>query len=204
MSGMILDPENYFSGFVPPRDMLLQTLEKEARAEGIPIVGPMVGELLFLLADATNAKTVLGLGTATGYSTIYLARAVEKRDGKVMTWEISEEMAQRAEKNLVHAGLFPFVDIRTGDVVRGIKRLDGPFDLIFIDIEKKDYAAVLPDCHRLLRQGGIVIADNVAFSDAASFNRAIFDSPGWRSVHLYGFLPGHSPEQDGLCLGLRV
>lgn len=182
----------------------MKDLETEANAEGIPIVGPVVGELLFLLARATNAASILELGTATGYSTMYLARAAENRGGKVLTWEISGAMAKRAAKNIARAGLSAFVEIRTGDVVRGIVGLAGPFDLIFIDIEKKDYEVVLADCHRLLRPGGLLIADNVAFADAAPFNRAIFDSPGWRSVHIHGFLPGHSPEHDGLCLGLRL
>jgi predicted O-methyltransferase YrrM len=81
--------------------------------------------------------------------------------------------------------------------------MKGPFDLIFMDIEKADYARALPECHRLLRRGGLLVADNVAFPDADAFNRAIFKDPGWQPVALFAFLPGHSPERDGLCLALR-
>ena len=68
MSPMIPDPEAYFRQFIPPRDALLLDLESEAAKEEIPIVGPVVGELLFLLARITHAKRILELGTATGYS----------------------------------------------------------------------------------------------------------------------------------------
>jgi predicted O-methyltransferase YrrM len=81
--------------------------------------------------------------------------------------------------------------------------LKGSFDVIFMDIEKADYARALKDCHRLLRPGGLLVADNVAFPDADEFNRAVFKDPGWRPVSLFAFLPGHSPERDGLCLALR-
>jgi predicted O-methyltransferase YrrM len=83
-------------------------------------------------------------------------------------------------------------------------QMKGPFDLIFVDIDKESYADTLPHCHRLLRSGGVLVADNVGFRGAEDFNRAVADHPQWRSVHLLCLLPLHSPEQDGLCLALRV
>ncbi len=73
---MIPDLENYFRNLVPPRTELLRRLEAEAEQEHIPIVGPVVGELLFILARVMGARRILELGTATGYSAIYLAQAV--------------------------------------------------------------------------------------------------------------------------------
>ena len=75
MTKMIPDLEGYFRGLAPDSDALLLELEAEATRESIPIVGPVVGELLFVLARATGAKTILELGTATGYSGIFLGRA---------------------------------------------------------------------------------------------------------------------------------
>jgi caffeoyl-CoA O-methyltransferase len=204
MSAMISNPENYFRSLVSRRDALLESLEKEAETNAIPIVGPMVGELLCLLASATRANAILELGTATGYSTIFLARAVEERGGRVETWEISVSSAQEAVNNIRKAGLESIVDVKIGNAVQEIGNISGTFDIIFIDIDKRDYAGLLPHCHRLLREGGLLIADNVGFADADSFNQAIFGSAGWCSVHLSGFFPGHSPEHDGLCLGLRL
>ena len=84
-----------------------------------------------------------------------------------------------------------------------LSQSDGSVDLIFVDIEKADYVRVLPVCRRLLRPGGLLVADNVAFPDADPFNQAIIGDEGWRPVSILAFLPRHSPEKDGLCLALR-
>ena len=81
--------------------------------------------------------------------------------------------------------------------------MDAVVDFVFMDIEKADYIRALPHCHRLLKPGGLLFADNVGFKDADAFNRAIVTDPGWTSASLFSFLPGHSPEMDGICLALR-
>ena len=203
MSKIVDDPETYFRQWCPKSDPLLRELESEAEAEHIPIVGPLVGELLFILSRAIGAERILELGAATGYSAIFLARACALNAGRLTTLELSPVFADRARKNLDRAGLADRAQIVCGDAFAQMRRLEGPFDLIFMDIEKADYAAALPECHRLLRPGGLLVADNIAFPDADSFNRAVFKDAGWRPVSLFAFLPGHSPERDGLCLALR-
>jgi len=74
MSKMVPDLEGYFRDLVPESDAVLLELEEEAARESIPIVGPVVGELLFVLARATGAAHILELGTATGYSGIFLGQ----------------------------------------------------------------------------------------------------------------------------------
>ena len=88
MSPIVEQPEKYFSRFIRRDDPLLRELESEAQSEKIPIVGPLVGELLFILARALRAQAVLELGTATGYSAIYLARACALNQGLLTTLEI--------------------------------------------------------------------------------------------------------------------
>ena len=203
MSNLIDQPENYFKDLIPARDELLLELEAEAERENIPIVGPVVGELLFILAGAIRAQKILEIGTATGYSAIYLARACEPVNGQVVTLEHDSAMAARARQNCQKAGLGDRVDVRVADALEALSRLGGEFDLIFIDIEKKDYIKALPGCQRLLRTGGLLVADNVGFKDADEFNRTIADHPAWRSVSLFSYLPLHSPEKDALCIALR-
>jgi predicted O-methyltransferase YrrM len=203
MSRIVDQPENYFSQFIRRDDPLLRELESEAHAEKIPIVGPLVGELLFILAAALRARSILELGTATGYSAIYLARACASNAGLLTSLEIDPNFAARARHNLERAGLTPHATVICGEALPRMSAMTGPFDLIFMDIDKIDYARALADCHRLLRTGGLLVADNVAFPDADEFNRAIFDDLGWTPVSLFAFLPGHSPERDGLCLALR-
>ena len=203
MSEVVDQPEQYFREFLPPRDSLLMAMETEAVQKDIPIVGPVVGHLLYLLARATGAKRILELGTATGYSAIFLARAIQHPAGQVVTIECDDAMAAKAQANLQTAGVAQLVEIRCADAVKEIKRMTGPFDFIFIDIEKEDYVRALPLCHKLLRSGGLFVADNVAFKDADAFNRAIAKAAEWQAVHIFSYLPQHSPEYDGLCLAVR-
>jgi predicted O-methyltransferase YrrM len=201
---MIPDLETYFGRLVPERDPLLLRLEEEAAREGIPIVGPVVGEFLFMMARLMGATKILELGTATGYSTIQLARACAMSNGHVVTLENDPEMARRARANFEEAGLGNLIEIKVADALLEVTTQGLTFDLIFLDIDKEDYVRVLPDCQRLLRNEGLLIADNVGFAGADGFNQAVNRSPGWRSVHMLSFLPGHSPERDGLCIALRV
>ncbi len=203
MSSIVDDPETYFRQWVHSDDPLLRELEQQARKENIPIVGPLVGELLFVLARATRAESILELGTATGYSAVYLARACAINGGGLVSLEQDSGLAGRARENIRRAGLEKYAQVMCVDALTEIKRLTGPLDLVFIDIEKADYVRVLPDCHRLLRPGGLLVADNIGFKDADAFNRAVFSDRGWREVSVFAFLPGHSPERDGLCLALR-
>lgn len=203
MSRIVDQPEHYFNQFVRRDDPLLRELEHEAHTEKIPIIGPVVGELLFILSVAMRAQAILELGTATGYSAIYLARACAVNTGRLTTLEINPSLAARARKNLERAGLTAHADVICGEALPWMSEIKSDFDLIFMDIDKIDYARALRGCHRLLRPGGLLVADNVAFPDADEFNRAIFSDAGWRPVSLLAFLPGHSPERDGLCLALR-
>ena len=204
MADMIDAPETYFRQLLAPRDALLLELEQEAAQEGIPIVGPLVGQLLYLLAAISGSARILEVGTATGYSAIFLARALRTVNGHLVTIEKQPEMAARATGNLHRAGLDPFVDIVIGDALERLDSLEDSFDLAFLDIDKKSYAECLIHCQRLLRPGGLLVADNVGFIDADSFNQLISASNEWKAVHLYSFLPAHSPEMDALCLALRL
>jgi predicted O-methyltransferase YrrM len=201
---MVQDPEAYFRGIVPRREALMQKLEEEAERESIPIVGPVVGELLFILARITGAGRILELGTATGYSTIYLARGCALSDGQVLTLEQDPDMARRAGVNFQTAGVAKRVTIHQGDAIKVLEHMEGPFDMIFMDIDKELYSSALVLCEGIIRPGGLLVADNTGFKDADTFNRGLCESGKWRSVNLFAYLPFHSPENDGLCLAVRV
>ena len=203
MSKIVDNPEDYFRRFVPPRDKLMIELEAQAQKEDIPIVGPVMGELLFILAAVTGAKRILEFGTATGYSAIYLAKACEPVNGIVVTLETNSDMVARAQQNFRQAGVSDRIEIHVGDALEVMPQLQMSFDLIFLDIEKQDYVKVLPDCQRLLTSGGLLVADNVGFKDADEFNHTIAEHDAWRSIPLFSFWPLHSPENDALCLALR-
>jgi len=203
MTNMMPDLEGYFRSLTPASDALLLELEAEAERESIPIVGPVVGELLFVLARATGAARILELGTASGYSGILLGRACAQIEGRVITLELDEPMAARARANFARAGLTEVVEVRVGEALKLMAAISETFDLIFLDIDKESYLPALTLCRRLLRPGGLLVADNVGFSGAADFNQEILQNPAWRAVHLLSFLPRHSPEHDGLTLAVK-
>ncbi|MGD9037310.1 MAG: class I SAM-dependent methyltransferase, partial [Syntrophobacterales bacterium] len=132
------------------------------------------------------------------------ARGISNAGGILTTIERDEAMAARARENIAKAGLADQVEVRVGEVAEVLETLKGPYDLIFMDIEKKDYQETLSRCHSRLRLGGLLVVDNVAFLGAHEFNQTIFSDNHWRCVHLYSFLPNHSPEKDGLTLAVRV
>jgi caffeoyl-CoA O-methyltransferase len=204
MSKMVPDLEGYFRNLVPETEVLLEELEEEASRESIPIVGPVVGVLLFILARATGAAAILELGTATGYSGIFLGRAGALNHGRVISLEHDEAKAARARANLSRAGLSQVVEVRAGEALKLMAEMTGPFDMIFLDIDKESYLPALAQAQRLLRVGGLLVTDNVGFSGAADFNREILANPAWRAVPLLCLLPRHSPEHDGLALAVRV
>jgi caffeoyl-CoA O-methyltransferase len=201
---MIPELEQYFKGLVPQRTELMRRLEVEADQERIPIVGPVVGELLFILARAMGARQILELGTATGYSAICLAQAVAPMAGEVITLEVDPAMAQRAKDNIAKAGWSDRVKVKIGDALTLMATLNVSFDLIFMDIDKEGYLPSLAGCHRLLRLGGLLVVDNTGFQGAADFNQALMTDRRWRAVNLLTMLPQHSPERDGLALAVKM
>jgi caffeoyl-CoA O-methyltransferase len=204
VSSIVTHPETYFRQLTPHRGELLRELESEAARETIPIVGPVVGELLYILARLSRARRILELGTATGYSAICLGEACRDSGGRLQSWESDPVMAERARRNIARAGLADCVEVRLGDALEFLAASRKRCDMVFMDIEKADYAHALPHVERLLTTGGLLLADNVAFKDAERFNRLIRESRAWRSISLFAFLPEHSPEHDGLCIALRV
>ncbi len=203
MGVMIEHPTNYFRQWIPHRSDLLKALERNSKMEEIPIVGPVVGHLLYLLVMMKNARHIVELGTATGYSAIFMGNACRSTQGKLTTFEVEPEMATRAIHNIEKAGLAQWVEVQCRDALKGLRRLGQPVDMIFIDIEKEDYERALPLCKEKLCQNGLLVADNTGFRDAHGFNQAVFEDPDWVSVNLWAFLPDHSPENDGLCFALK-
>jgi predicted O-methyltransferase YrrM len=156
------------------------------------------------LARAAQAQNILELGTATGYSTIYLGRACQP-GGRVVTLERDESFGRLARGNFAKAGLEKIIEVKVGDALKIMATMPGGvFDFIFLDIDKESYLPALPHCHRLLRTEGLLVADNTGFAGAADFNREIFGDSRWRTVHLLSFLPRHSPERDGISLAVKV
>jgi predicted O-methyltransferase YrrM len=131
-------------------------------------VTPTQGAFLALLARIAGARRVLEIGTLTGYSTIWLARATEH----VTTLELDPDNAELARRHFTAAGVADRVDLRIGPAADTLKTLTGGFDLVFIDADKPSNPIYLREALRLSHPGTVIFADNVvregAVTDAAS------------------------------------
>lgn len=129
----------------------------------IPVVDKDVSRLLALILRLTQAKKVLEIGTSIGYSTVSMANILKENNGMIVTIEYNEVVAKQAEINFINAGVKDNVDIRVGNAQEIIPSLNNKFDVIFLDVDKKLYAPLLNDCVRLLKKGGVLIAEDTLF-----------------------------------------
>jgi predicted O-methyltransferase YrrM len=163
------DVDRFLAGlFAPPDPALGQALEANAAA-GLPAhdVSPTQGKLLEVLARAVRAHTILELGTLGGYSTIWLARALPP-GGHLVTLEADPAYAEVARANIERAGFGAAVDLRVGKALDTLPQLPGPFDLIFIDADKRANPEYLEWSLRLSRPGTLIVADNVVREGAVA------------------------------------
>jgi len=151
--------ERYLAALLPPRDRVLREMEARARREDIPIVGPVVGRLLFQLALIARARRVMELGSAIGYSTLWWARAVGA-GGRVWYTDGDPANARDARGYLKRAGVLGRVEIMTGDALECMARVRGRFDVVFCDIDKPGYPEAFEAAMRRLVPGGLLVADN--------------------------------------------
>ncbi len=126
----------------------------------IPI-GPDAGQLLNVIIKSSQARIILELGTAYGYSTIFLAEAARACQGKVISLDINADKQRYASEHLTAAGLGSFVEFVTGDARDVIASLAGPFDFVLIDLWKDLYIPCFDLVHPKLSEGAFVAADNI-------------------------------------------
>jgi len=197
----------YMDGLVAGRDGVLARLEEEAERENIPIVGPHEGALLSLLVAIAGSRRVLELGTATGYSGLWLLRG--SRGGLLTTFELDRARAERARANFSEAGVGERALVIEEDAVDGLQRLEERFDACFIDLlnsfpsedvtrrvfdlclERLDAGALLM-ADNALRRGEVVKPKNQQARNVAYYNRMVADHPRLESVVL--------PIRDGLSV----
>jgi predicted O-methyltransferase YrrM len=200
--------DDYLYRIAAPRDQLLEKMEEYADSHAVPIIGPLVGRLLYNLAKASQSKKILEIGTAIGYSGIWLARAVVHLKGSVTTIDLDPERVKIAKKNISEAGLERTLKLIEGNALKVLPTLKEEFDMIFLDSDKDIYPDAFKISVPMLRKGGLFVADNALWGgDVAKggkskdtqsmikFNRLVSESSGMSTVIV--------PLRDGVLVSLK-
>ncbi len=207
---MITDPdiERYMHDLLPPRDEVVAEMEAYAASQQIPIVGPAVARFLAsLVMMMTGAKRIFELGSAIGYSTIWFARAAGP-NAEVHYSDGSEANAERARRYFERAGVSSRIQVHVGDALTALASTSGSFDVIFNDVDKDGYPAVLDAVPDRIKTGGLFITDNTLWhasvldpKDTTAqavclFNQRLFSSPLFYTTQL--------PIRDGVSVAIRL
>ena len=202
--------QDYLTSLVPPRVKELQEMEVYAGKHNFPIIGPASGYYCYQLARMIGAKSIFELGSGYGYSTAWFAKAVKENGGGVVhhtVWD--KELSKSASRHLVKLGYGNLVKYHNAEAVETLRQTDGSFDIIFNDIDKDAYPASLSVIKEKLRNGGLLIIDNMLWSGrifddkdsspategVREFTRRITSDPDW--------IVTLAPVRDGMIIAYK-
>lgn len=155
---------DFIRQMVPERSSFLKDMERQCRAEWIPLVESEVGQFLQVLLKIKQARRILEIGTGIGYSTILMASVPGPAERSLTTVEIDPDRFNRACANFTAAGVEKLITPIWGDAREVIPTLDGTFDFIFVDAAKGQYPELFDKLLPLLEPGGLFILDNIFLS----------------------------------------
>jgi predicted O-methyltransferase YrrM len=195
-------------------DPVLEEVARAGEAMQLPLIDAQVGGLLRVLATSVGATRILEIGTAIGYSGIWLAGALPA-GGMLVTIERDPDRARIAREHFAHAGLANRVSVLLGDAQRMLAKVAGPFDLIFQDGDKAFYEPALNRLVELLRPGGLLITDNVLWDGEVVpgfVDQPLRDPEDTRAIAAYNErLNAHPqlmtvtiPLRDGIAISLKA
>ena len=174
---------DYLTQLVPERPDEMTAMEEYASSTNFPIIGPVCGNLCYLIARMIGAHSVFEMGSGYGYSTAWFARAVmENGGGKVhhVVWD--ENLSNDARQHLEKLGYSGFMEYHVAEAIETLSQTPGPFDLIFNDINKECYPESLPMIREKLRPGGVLIVDNLLWGGRIFGSDGDKDTTGVREL----------------------
>jgi len=192
---------------------ILKEMEEYGMSRNFPIVGPVVGRFLMQIALILGAKRILELGSGFGYSAAWFLQALPPYgvppDGGIICTDFSDENTSRGYDYLNRLGAKGRVKFIKGDALEVIAGIEGMFDIIFNDVDKKDYPRAFKQALPRVRSGGLLIADNTLWKGKVAdanpdettraiqeFNELIFNTPGVISTII--------PLRDGISVSLKL
>jgi len=157
------DIDRYIYDLLPERDAVVQEIESYAAEHNTPIIGPAVARLLTLLVQVSGATRIFEMGSAIGYSTIWLARAAGPK-AQVFYTDGDPANARRAQEYFRKAGVSKRIKVQVGNALDLVKKTPGKFDFIFNDVDKHQYPDALRAALPKLKRGGLFVTDNTLWS----------------------------------------
>lgn len=205
--------EDYAQELFVREDPLLAELRAEQEARGFPLiqVPARTAHLLGILIRAVGARKVVEVGTLGGYSALWMAKALPN-DGRLVTLEKSPDHAALAREFIDRAGRAEMVEVRVGDALDLLHELgpDGGWDVMFVDADKERYGVYLRHAERLLRPGGLLLADNVFWQGRVLDDTGDADGATRALQDFNRALAGHDrfdatilPVGDGVAVAVR-
>ncbi|MDH3891686.1 MAG: O-methyltransferase [candidate division Zixibacteria bacterium] len=198
----------YLETVTPERPPVLREMEEYASEHKFPIVGPLVGRLLYQLTLATKARKICELGSGFGYSAYWFSMAIRSR-GSVLMVDSDKRNKRLAFNYFKKAALQSQFEFRVGDALGILKKNDGPFDIIFNDINKDGYPKVIDAVATRLKKNGLFITDNLIWSGRVldkkpdvttkaiqEFTRVLYNDSRFFTTIL--------PLRDGVSIAVRL
>lgn len=192
------DIETYAADHSTPPSRLLQELEQytyEHLEDPQMVVGRLEAALLQMLIRLTRARRVLEIGLFSGYSALAMAEALDEH-GEIVSCELDEKHAEVARSFFKRSPVGYKIGIWMGPALESLERIDGPFDMLFLDADKENYSRYYDLVMPMLRPGGLIVADNVLWSGRvlrpeketdralAAFNAKVQNDPAVENVVL--------------------
>jgi caffeoyl-CoA O-methyltransferase len=207
---MLQDPavDRYLHRLQQAPTPLLDEMGRLGEDRGFPIVGPLVGRLLEQLARSIWARTVFELGSGFGYSTAWFLRALPA-GGRIVHTETSPELQAEARDWLTKAKPAARIDYRSGNAVDLLEADTGPYDLVFLDLDKEDYPKAWALARQRIRVCGLVVADNALWHGKVAGKARDAATEAIRTYNRLAhgdadFLTTLLPVRDGVSVSLRL
>jgi len=189
----------YLDRLLPPREALLAEMEAWSAAHDVPSSDPEVGKLLSILARSRGARRILEVGTAIGYGTLCLARGAP--EARILTIDPDPERREQARGFLARAGVLERVELIDGEALQVLPRLEGPFDLVYVDALKQEYRRYLDLALPKMALGGLIVVDNVLWKGRVAEPPAERDRDADAIRAFNGYLMIH-PQLEAVVLPL--
>ena len=151
---------SFINSFSVDYDEVVTAIRKEAEENGIPIIRREAGEFIKMIILMNRPERILEIGAAVGFSAIFMSRFLNS-DAHITTIENYPPRIEQAKQNIMRAGAQDKITLLEGDAHEILPQLDDEYDMVFMDAAKGQYINWLPDVMRLMKNGGVLISDNV-------------------------------------------